>query len=880
MSLSALARLGPYEILSRIGAGGMGEVYKARDTRLDRIVAIKVLPTAFAADPERKLRFEREARAISGLNHPHICALYDIGQHDGIDFLVMEHLEGESLEERLRKSPLPMDQVLRYATEIAEALDQAHRQGVIHRDLKPGNIVLTKSGAKLLDFGLAKFIETPAPAGGTAMPTLTQPLTAHGTIMGTYQYMAPEQLEGQEADVRSDIFAFGAVVYEMAVGKRAFEGKSQASLISAIMTSQPPPISTLQPMAPPALDQIVRACLAKNPDDRWQTMHDVLLQLQWIAQGSSVVGVPKPVLARANRRARLSWIAAALCLTAALAISAIHFREPLPDIRPIRFTILPPEKVVLNYSSKPAISPDGRKLVFSDFLSGNSSGNSASGLWLRQLDSLETRRLPGTEGAFLPFWSPDSRSIGYFAHGKVQRVDLSGAAPIALCDVSGRTPGGTWSRDGVVVFATETGLWRVSANGGEPKALPADPKIVATWPSFLPDGRHFLYLRRASDTSNTGVYVGALDSIETKLLVKGDTEAVYAPPGYLLFMRQGTLFGQPFDAAKLRLTADSFPIVDNVEVMEIPGGVFYSVSHNGVLTYRAGVSTTQELTWYSREGKRLGTAGAPGQYHQLAVSPDAKRAVVERLDPQTKTSDLWLLEVATNILSRLTFDPGDDTDAVWSPDSREVIFSSNRNGKLDLFRKTVGSNDEQLVYADSERKVCEWWLKDNSVLYTNRGGRTIYRLPLTGERKPQALFRTDFTKDEPHVSPDGRWVAYNSLESGQFEVYVASFPSFTEKRQASDHGGGQALWRVDGKELFYLQPDKKFVAVEIKAGQSLETGPPRVLFESRVNPNLYLDQYGITPDGGKFLVTEPVQEASTPITVLVNWLSAVRPAAH
>ncbi|MDQ6708663.1 MAG: protein kinase, partial [Acidobacteriota bacterium] len=787
MPLLASARLGPYEILSRIGAGGMGEVYKARDTRLDRIVAIKVLPAAFAADPERKLRFEREARAISGLNHPHICALYDIGQHEGIDFLVMEHLEGESLEERLRKGPLPMDQVVQYATEIAEALDVAHRHGVIHRDLKPGNVVLTKIGAKLLDFGLAKIIEAPAATAGTAMPTMTQPLTAHGTIMGTYQYMAPEQLEGQEADVRGDIFAFGAVIYEMAVGKRAFEGKSQASLISAIMTSQPPPISTAQPMAPPALDQIVRTCLAKNPDERWQTVHDILLQLKWIAQGGSIVGVPKPVLARANNRARWSWIAAGLCLAAAAGVSAIHFREKRADAVPIRFYIESPENVTLGPWDKPVISPDGRKVVFSNYsVSGDSNK-----LWIRQLDSLETRSLTGTEGAFLPFWSPDSRSIGYFTVGKLNRVDVGGGHPAAVCDAPGRKGGGAWNRDGVIVFYSDQRLRKVSANGGEPTDLSSNPEGFL-WPAFLPDGRHFLFFRPAGDSGKRGVYIGTLDSTETKLLFKGDTQAVYAPPGYVLFKRDTTLSAQPFDAGKLRFTGDAFPIVENVGIMDVPGGALSSVSDNGTLAYRGGVSANLELAWYSREGKREGTAGVPGSYRQLAVSPDAKRAVVERLDPQTRTYDLWLLELGTNILSRLTFDAGDDTDAVWSPDSREIIFSSNRNGKLDLFRKRIGGTDEELLYADKERKVCEWWPKDNSIIYTTQGSKTIYRLPLAGERKPQALFKTDFTKEEPHVSPDGRWVAYNSLESGQFEVYIASYPSFTEKRQVSNHGGGQA----------------------------------------------------------------------------------------
>ena len=552
-------RLGPYEILSAIGAGGMGEVYKARDTRLDRIVAIKVLPTHLADRPELRGRFEREAKTIASLNHPHICTLYDTGHQDEIDFLVMEYLEGETLAQRLVKGSLPMEQVLRYAIEISDALDKAHRKGVTHRDLKPGNIMLTKTGTKLLDFGLAKLKQEVVPANVplSDLPTAKDPLTAQGTLLGTLQYMAPEQLEGKEVDARTDIFAFGASVYEMATGKRAFEGKSQASLIAKILEIDPPPISSLQPMTPPALDRVVKRCLAKEPEMRWQTASDLCEELKWIAEGGSRTGMPAPVVAQRKIRERVAWAVAVIAVVAALALASPFFRRSSDEPRVLKIAVLPPEKTTFSVRSLPAVSPDGRRLAFVLTAGGKDE------LWVRDLDSLAARALTGTDGASYPFWSPDSRTIAFFADQKLKKTEVAGGPALTLCDaINGR--GGTWNNDGVILFGVFGGsIFRVSAAGGIATALTAPDKASGETdhrvPWFLPDGRHFLYTATNRDPEKVVIYAGDLDSKNRKLVVAGNSNAVYSPPGYLLFVRERTLMVQPFDVGKLETTGDRGP---------------------------------------------------------------------------------------------------------------------------------------------------------------------------------------------------------------------------------------------------------------------------------------------------------------------------------
>ena len=875
--LSAGTRLGSYEVVSAIGAGGMGEVYKGRDTRLDRIVALKILPPEYSADTERNLRFEREARAISSLSHSHICALYDLGRQDGIAFLVMEFLEGETLENRLRKGALPIEDALRLAVQVAEALDHAHRLGIVHRDLKPGNIMLTRDGAKLLDFGLAKAMEpaaTTTPA--TALPTVARTLTAQGSIVGTFQYMAPEQLEGAEADARSDLFAFGAVLYEMLTGQKAFQGKSQASLIAAIMNGTLVPLSNLQPLTPPALEHLVQTCLARDPDARWQTARDVLVQLKWIAQGGSQVSVPRPVQARRKYRERIAWAVAALSLIALAASMAIHFGETRPAASPVTFTIPPPPGNEFTDLTIPVVSPDGRKLVFSTV-----TREGQNKFWLRSMDSPAPRELPATGMVRWPFWSPDSRFVAYVSDGKLMRIDTTGGSPVTLSDSAGL--GGTWNSNNVILIGaslTDPTLRRIPASGGDPKVvLKPDQgahEIRLSWPVFLPDGRHFLFLSSSSDLAKSSIRLGSLDSAETLALLPDEQQPFYAE-GYLLFPRQRKLYAQPFDAGKLRLWGDATPIVEGIGMAINTGTAQYSSSQTGILAYANSESDNEVLMWYDRSGRRSsGPALASGHYRQVTLSPDGRRAAVEKLDPATNRWGIWLLDLNSGILSRLTGSNGEESDPVWSPDGRQVAFASSRGGQLDIFRQAVGSSDAKLVWTDADRKVPEAWLRDGTILYTASGGKAYYLVQEDGKGQPKAAFHTDYSTDEPMISPDGKWVAYNSLETGQWEVCVASFPAFTDKRQVSKDGGTQGRWRADGKELYFLDRAGRMTAVDVRPGSPLETGPPRPLFPTEVRVSPYLDQYGVVGSGSKFLVADSVHDAPKPLNVIVNWPELLR----
>jgi Tol biopolymer transport system component len=891
MSIPAGTKLGPYEILQPIGAGGMGEVYKANDTRLGRIVAIKIVPAHLSQKPEIKQRFEREAQTIAGLNHPHVCTLYDIGHQDGTDFLVMEFLEGETLAERLTKGTLPVHEALRYAIQISDALDKAHGLGVTHRDLKPGNIMLTKSGAKLLDFGLAKFRVPPIQPTDSALPTVPQDLTVHGTLLGTVQYMAPEQIEGDEVDARTDIFAFGVILYEMITSKKAFIGKSQASLMGSILERHPPRISTIEPLAPPALERVVEICLAKAPEDRWQTAHDVMLQLQWIAEGGSAVGLPAPIVHRRKNRERIAWLVAAVSAVAALALAVPYVWKTQEDIRTVRFPVFPTGSSIFAPTTAPLapfpiISPDGRRLAFIAQEPGDQPQ-----IWVRPFDSMDAQPLAGTEGVQgLPFWSPDSRHIAFAANGRLQSIEFSGGPVQVICSVDLGVEG-AWSRDGTIIFfrtgrgGGQGGLHRVSDRGGEPVALTTPNTALnetsQSLPQFLPDGRHFLYLAQQPNT----VYVGSLDTKETKRLLSADSAAVYAPPGYLLFVRQGTLLAQAFDAGRLVLNGEPIRVAEEVRSNVANGRAAFSISNNGTLVYRTGAFLTtqgQHVAWFDRSGKRDDSINQTGDSRTPSLAPDGKRIAVMRVETATQT-DLWIIDLVRGVNSKFTLGVASERDPVWSPDSNEIIFRANPTGIYDLYRKpSTGISTDELLWKSDQDKIPTSWSPDGRfLLFQTNDPKTrgdVWFLPLSGERKPEIFSKTPANEGFAHFSPDGHWVAYTSDESGTPQIYLQPFPPSGQRIQVSASGGINSKWRRDGRELFFLAPmSRKLMAVEIKAsGSVIIPGVPQELFQvPSVNNN-----YDVSADGQRFLFNVPTNSDansdSAPITVVLNWAAGLK----
>ena len=906
MTIATGTKLGPYEITGAVGAGGMGEVYRARDTRLGRDVAIKILSQHLTEKADARQRLEREARAVSALNHAHICTLYDVGHQDGTDYLVMEYLEGETLAQRLQKGPLATDELLQRGIEIADALEKAHRRGIVHRDLKPGNIMLTKAGAKLLDFGLAK------PQGDAASPDLAatlssgKPLTAEGTIVGTFQYMAPEQLEGKEADERSDIFSFGAVLYEMATGKKAFEGKSQASLIAAILKENPRPISELQPMAPPALERVVKTCLAKDADERWQTAHDLKLQLQWIAEGGSQAGVPAPVAARRKYRDAILAGSAALAILAAIAFAVLYFLRAPAQPQLIRSYIKPNADTTLTSfnggTSGFAVSPDGLSLAYVAIGANAVSPAGArfasapglpdkSVLWVRRLDSLQARPLDGTEGAVLPFWSPDSRFIGFFADGKLKKIEAAGGPPLALCNAPGGR-GGTWNRDGTIVFSPffSSGLYRVSDAGGRATQVttPDRTKGESThrWPWFLPDGRHFLYLAgnpfTPSENPTNSIMVGSLDSKETKFLFHNQSNAIFAS-GHILFVRQGALMAQPFDARRLELTGDAVPVAEQVENVEarVQGG--FSASDNGMLDYLEAGNTNRQLIWFDRSGKQIGTVPGADAYSDPHVSPDGTELVFSLEAPG---NDLWLYDIARGLKNKFTFG-GSSTPSlapVWSPHGRRIAYMSIRDGKFGIYEKAAdGSGREKVLLEPSADQVypVDWSPDGKLIAYVEWqvGGTDLWLLPLEGGEKPYPFRQMGQSfQTVSHFSPDGKWIAYSSSESGRFEIYVTPFPGPGGRWLVSTNGGAFPQWRRDGKELFYVSPDNTIMSAEVKiSGSGFVVGAVRPLFRTRPYFGYFTGNlFDVTPDGQRFIVPYDEGEPNRVITLVANWPAVVK----
>jgi eukaryotic-like serine/threonine-protein kinase len=866
----------------------MGEVYRARDTRLDRIVAVKVLAAHLSSSPELKQRMEREGRAISSLNHPHICQLYDIGSQNGTDYLVMEFLEGETLADRLRKGAMPLSEIFKVGIDVAEALAVAHRNGIVHRDLKPGNIMLTQGGAKLMDFGLAKPLgmQAATSGSGSAPPSFTaaatmsgpsplSPLTTAGSIIGTIQYMSPEQIEGKEADARSDIFAFGAVLYEMVAGKRPFAGKSQISLASSILESEPEPVSTLKPNTPPAFEHVVTTCLQKNPEERYQSAQDIRLELQWIAADRTPSAIALATPAPSHKRERLGWGAAVLAAIIIGAAAGIFLYHPAQPTRVIRTVLNPPEKATFDLTGDsagpPVISPDG---TFVAFAATGADGRTV--LWVRPVNTVEARELPGTEGVTFPFWSPDSRSLGFFADGKLKTIDLEGGAAQIVCDVPlGR--GGAWGLGGVILFspAPTAALMRVSASGGTPVPL---TKLDATlhtshrWPFFLPDGKHFLYIalnHDASKSANNTLNYASLDGREDRPLFHSQTNAVYAN-GFLLFGRGDQLLAQPFNPSSGTLSGEPQTVAKGVMNDPSTWHMDASASDDGLLVFGSGASGDLELVWMDRDGQINTIAGKLPDLQAAALSPQGDRVALQLNAGQT---DIWVLDLTRGTRTRVTFGPIGNYGPVWSPDGKWIAYGSAQNGHFAVCRKpSDGSGAEEcFITVEQQFQLDEWSNDGKYLLYTLPGGGGVWALPLEGERKPSLVVQRGAFGE---LSPDGRWLAYQSAESGTFQVYVVPFGGGQGKWQVSANGGGRPQWSKDGKALYYL--DLAFSLFEVpvtNAGGSPQFGAGEKLITHWSSPQVF---YDISPDGKRFLLDRVVQQVSQSVTVVTDFTAGLK----
>src|SRR5579864_8872299 len=888
MPLAPATRLGSYEIVAPLGSGGMGEVYRARDLKLNRDVALKVLPDAFASDPERLARFEREAHTLAALNHPNIAAIYGVEESSGVRALVMELVEGETLSERIAAGPIPVLEALAIARQIAVALEAAHEHGIIHRDLKPANVKATPDGVvKVLDFGLAKIAEEPStPGNPTLSPTLTLQATRAGVILGTAAYMSPEQARGAAADRRADIWAFGVVLFEMLTGRQSFPGETTSDILAGVLRAEPE-WSALPAATPDGVRKLLKRCLERDRKQRLQAIGEARIAIDECLAHPEVP--PASPGSRPKSRERVAWIAAALAAATALTVAAMHFREKPPDVRTFRFSVFPPDKATFgNLSTTGAVmvSPDGAQLAFV----GAGQGANPE-LWLRPLDSLTAHPLAGTTGATYPFWSPDSRYLGFFAEGTLKKVAVNGGPPQTLCEATnGR--GGSWSRGKsgaeVIAFAPNAtgGLFLVSAAGGEPVALTAlDSSLQQNshrQPEFLPDGRHFLFVATSSQPEKNAIFIGDVEAkpatAAARRLMAGDSRPLYAPPGYLLFVREKNLMAQPFDAASVQFTGDIFPIVDHVASAPLRNIGAFSVSGGGLLVWGTDSASPRHLTWLDRQGKQIAGLDVQEQYRFPELSPDGRRAAFTKVDAVNSKINVWLMDLVRSTASRFTF--GSDLQGwpIWSPDGTRIVYGWLIGPVYELYWKdTSGLGAEELLVKSSENKYARDWSRDGRfILYDLYGPKTkrdLWALPLFGDRKPFPILQTEFEEGDGHFSPDGKWIAYTSNESGRFETYVRSFSgspgAMTGKWQVSASGGSQPRWRRDGRELFFRAVDGKLMAAPIAAGAAFQAGAPVALFDTRDTSGPF-DQdfsvkfdFDVSADGQRFLIAAPLTGAAT-----------------